>query len=160
MGGILAAVQLLAWGFVLLVAALTHTDRLRNLMAAAIQAEWDTGTGRLAILSGAPVAAGSAQTGTVLGTFTLPSDVFGTPSSSGTMSLNAVSNITASGTGTAGSFCLYNSDETAITSAAVAADNRITGSVATSGGDMTIDNTSIVTGGTLVMSGWSWSAPL
>lgn len=138
--------------------ALTHTDRLRNLMADAIDLEWDGGTGRLAILSGAPVAAGSAQTGSVLGTFTLPTDAFTAPSG-GSMSFNAVSNVTASATGTAGSFCLYNSDETAITSAAAGTDNRITGSVGTSGADMSIDNTSIVSGGTLVTSGWTWIAP-
>ena len=138
--------------------ALTHTTALRTLMATSIAAEFDTGTGRLAILTGGAVAAGSAQTGSVLATFTLPSDVFGT-ASAGAIALNAVSNVTASGTGTAGSFCFYNSDETAISSGAGGTDNRITGTVATSGGDMTIDSTSIVTGGTLVMSGWSWNAP-
>jgi hypothetical protein len=29
----------------------------------------------------------------------------------------------------------------------------------TSGTDMIIDNTSITSGGTLVMSGWTWNAP-
>lgn len=138
--------------------ALTHTTALRNLMATGIAAEFDTGTGRLAVLTGTPVAAGSAQTGSVLGTFTLPSDVFGT-ASGGAIALNAVSNITASGTGTAASFCFYNSDETAIGSVAGGADNRITGSLLTAAGDMTIDNASVVSGGTLVMSGWTWNAP-
>jgi hypothetical protein len=138
--------------------ALTHSTAVRNLIADAVGGAFDGGTGRLAILSGAPVAAGSAQTGTSLAVFTLPSDVFAAAASGGA-ALNAVSNVTAAATGTAGSFCFYRTGDTAITSAAGATDRRITGSVATSGGDMTIDNTSIVSGGTVQMSGWTWNAP-
>lgn len=138
--------------------ALTHSTFLRNQMGDAIGDEFDGGAGRLAILTGAPVAAGSAQTGSVLATFVLPSDVFAAASAGG-IALNAVSNVTASAGGTAGSFCFYNNDETAIGSVPAAGDSRITGSIATSGGDMAIDNTTVVSGGTLVMSGWSWNAP-
>jgi hypothetical protein len=138
--------------------AITHTVILRNLMANSIQASFDTGIGRLAVLSGSAVAAASAQTGTVLATFTLPSDVFAAASGGG-IALNAVSNITAGATGTAGSFIFYNTGETAIGSSAISTDNRITGSLGTSGTDMIIDNTSITSGGTLVMSGWTWNAP-
>jgi hypothetical protein len=140
--------------------ALTHTTAIRNALANAIATAYASngGTGRLSILSGAAVAAGSAQTGTILATFTLPTTtVFGT-ASSGATALQAVSNVTAAATGTAGSFCFYRTGDTAITSAAGATDRRITGSVATSGGDMTIDNTSIVSGGTVQMSGWTWNA--
>jgi hypothetical protein len=139
--------------------ALTHSDGLANFVNDnGIQTAFDGGTGRLAILSGAPVAANSAQTGTVLATFTLPSDVFATSAARG-VALNAVSNVTASAGGTAGSFIIYRTGDTAIGSAAAAGDRRITGSVATSGGDMTIDNTTIVSGGTVVVSGWTWNFP-
>jgi hypothetical protein len=141
--------------------SLTHSTAIRNALANAIAAAYASngGNGRLAILSGAPVAAGSAQTGTVLATFTLPTTTVFGAASGGATALQAVSNVTAAATGTAGSFIFYITTETAITSAANSTDHRITGSVATSGGDMTIDSTSIVSGGTVQMSGWSWTSP-
>lgn len=139
--------------------ALTHTVGLRNAAldgTVGIGTAFDGGTGRLSILTGAPVAAGSAQTGTVLATFTLPSDVFAAAASGG-VAFNAISNVTAAATGTAGSFIIYRTGDTAIGSAAGAADRRITGSVATSGGDLTIDNTSINSGQTVSVSGWTYN---
>ena len=137
--------------------AITHTTAVRNLIADAVGGAFDGGTGRVAILTGAPVAAGSAQSGSVLATFTLPSDAFAA-ASGGAAALNAVSNVAASAGGTAGSFCIYRTGDTAISSAAGASDRRLTGSVATSGGDMAIDNATIVNGGTLSLA-WSYAAP-
>lgn len=137
--------------------ALTHSTAVRNLIADAVGGGFDGGTGRLVILTGSAVAAGSAQTGTALATFTLPSDVFAAASSGGA-ALNSVTSVTAGATGTAASFCFYRTGDTAITSSAGSTDRRITGSVATSGADMTIDNTSIVSGGTVQMSGWTYNA--
>jgi hypothetical protein len=105
---------------------------------------------RCAILTGAAVDADSAQTGTVLATFTLDAGDFAA-AGSGAVVVSSVASVSAGATGTAASFCLYNSAGTAIGSVPTTADAdaRLTGSVGTSGADFTIDNTSITNGQTV-----------
>lgn len=137
--------------------ALSLSTGLKNFaLDSGMGTAFDSGTGRLAILTGSPVAAGSAQTGTLLATLTLPSDVFAAATSGG-ISLNAVSSVTAVASGTAASFCFYRTGDTAITSSAGSTDRRMTGSLGTSGTDMIIDTTSVVLGGTVAMSGWTFN---
>lgn len=138
--------------------SLTHTDAVANLIADAVGTAFDGGTGRLSIFTGAPVGAAVAQSGTELARFSLPSDAFAAASSRAA-ALNAVSNVTALAGGTAASFVFWRTGDTAITSGAGGSDRRIGGTVATSSGDMTIDNATIVSGGTMVLSAWSWVAP-
>lgn len=137
---------------------LSHTDAVANTLADAIGGLFDSGTGRLSLFTGAPVGAAVAQSGTELVRFSLPSDAFAAAASR-QAALNAVSNVTALAGGTAGSFLFWRTGDTAITSSAGASDRRINGTIGTSGTDMIIDNTTIVSGGTVVMNGWAWVAP-
>jgi hypothetical protein len=147
--------------------ALSHSTGLSNTsLGAGIATAFDGGNGRIAIysgtmpsavtVSGKNAAANAAATGTLLATFTLPSDVFAA-AASGAIALNAVSSVTGAANGTAGYFIMYLSTGTALTSNAGASDVRLMGTVATSGGDMTIDNASIATGATVAMSGWTYN---
>ncbi len=136
--------------------AVTHSDAVANIIADAVGGAFDS-TGRLSVFSGGAVGAGAAQNGTELIRFTLPSDAFAAAASR-QAALNAVSNVTALATGTAGSFVFWRTGDTAITSAAGSSDRRLGGTVGTSGADMIIDNTSVTNGGTVVMSAWAYQA--
>lgn len=151
--------------------ALSHSTSLTNTSVNGGTSNPGVGTafdtnGRLAIYSGSmpsgtavsgkTAAANTLASGTLLATFTLPSDAFAA-AASGAAVLNAVSNVTAAGTGTAGYFIYYLSTGTALTSNATASDPRLMGTVGTSGTDMIIDNTSISVGQTIVMSGWTFT---
>lgn len=118
---------------------------------------FDGGTGRLAILTSAQPA-GSAQTGTVLATFTLPSDVWAA-AVAGVAALNAVGAAIAGTGGTAAGFCFYRSTDTAIGSAPGATDRRLAGTVGTSGADMTIGTTAITVNDTVTIAGLNYAAP-
>jgi len=137
--------------------ALAHSTGLRNFkLTTGFATAFDT-NGRLNIYTGAPPAAGAIATGTLLGTLTLSADSFAA-AASGAVAINAVtSDTSADATGTAGWFALYLSTETALASAAGATDKRLYGTVATTGADMTIDNASIVAGGTIALSAWSYN---
>ena len=101
--------------------------------------ETDTGTSAvIKIRTGAqPAACATADSGTVLATFSLASD-WAAAASSGAKALSSlpVSDVSADATGTAGHFRLYKSDGTTC---------QVQGSVTATGGggDMTLDNTSI-----------------
>jgi len=101
---------------------------------------------------GQPATADLAASGTLLGTLTLSADVFAV-AASGAIAINAVSGDTsADATGTAGWVRFYRSTDTAPGSAAVAADRRMDLLVGT---DITIDNASIVAGGTINLTSYS-----
>jgi hypothetical protein len=97
----------------------------------------------------------SGGTGTTLATLTLNNPAFGDAVDAGsaaTATLDvspAVSDTSADNTGTAAGFALRNAAGTAI----------ITGSVATSGGDIDIDNASIVAGQTVNLTALTVSVP-
>ena len=122
--------------------ALTHATATRNALADQITAKVDTGTGTatLKIKDGG---------GTVLVTLNLPNPSFGA-ASNGVITLNGVP-ITANATagGTAATFELYARDGSLV----------LSGSVGTSGADMTVDNTNIANGQEFKLNSMTWTAP-
>ena len=112
-----------------------------------------SGAGYVEIRTGSqPADADTAATGTVLVTITLQDPAFGAATDAtpgGRASMNGTPSQSASATGTAGWFRAYDS----------AGNSIIDGSVATSGADMTIDNTSITSGQTVQISSWNHTQP-
>ena len=105
-------------------------------------------SGFLVIYTGSqPTDANQSLTGTLLVTCDLSSTAFGSATASGsagtrvvTATANTISNGTAGNTGTAGYFALLKSDGTTVVAM---------GSVGTSGADLNLSTTSIVSGGTV-----------
>lgn len=87
---------------------------------------------------------------TLLATLALSATAFGA-SSSATKTANAITSATAAATGTATFFRAYKSDATTAV---------IDGSVGTSGADLNLNTTSIVTGATVSVSSWTVSDPV
>lgn len=114
---------------------------------------FDGGTARLNVYTGGqPATAEVAASGTLLGTLTMSSDVFGTPAS-GAAALNSVtSDTSADASGTAGWCRIYLTGDTAPGSTAASTDKRIDLLIGT---DISIDNAAIVAGGTIALSGWT-----
>ena len=113
-------------------------------------------TGYIEIRTGAqPATADTAATGTLLGTLPLSATAFGaaTTASPSIATANAItSDSDADDTGTAGWFRAYTTGDVAV----------IDGDITTTGvgtGDMLLDNTSIVAGGTIAVSSWTISKP-
>jgi hypothetical protein len=133
--------------------ALKHSGGLKNAaLNSGIATQFDT-NGRLDIYTGAqPATADAAATGTKLATLTLNADAFAAAASGG-IAINGPLSATAVASGTAGWFRFYNSTETVPTSAAVATDRRLDGTIGT---DMAIDNASIVSGGTVQLANAGW----
>lgn len=138
--------------------ALKHSTGLKNfLLDSGIGTAFDT-TGRLNIYTGPqPATPDTAASGTLLGTLTLSSDAFAA-AASGAIALNAVtSDTTADATGTAGWFRFYRTGDTAPGSAGNGTtDRRLDGTITS---DMAMDNTSVIAGGTIALSAWSYNAP-
>jgi hypothetical protein len=110
-----------------------------------------SGTGRMIVTTGADGA------GTVLATIALATTAFGAASDTGaeataTLAGVPLSDTSADNTGTAAGFALQSDSGGTPT-------NVITGSVATSGGDIDIDNTSIVAGQTVNLTALTVSVP-
>jgi hypothetical protein len=101
------------------------------------------------IRTGAPPATpATADSGTVLASYSLASD-WAAAASSGSKSFSSTPlSVTASGTGTAGHYRVYASDGTTC---------HMQGTITATGGggDMTIDNTSINSGQTTNITSWS-----
>ena len=115
------------------------SDDVRNATIAALESTIGTSP-ILTIASGsAPTNCGSANTGTILATMTLPSDFLGTPSSGSASLLGTWQDISADASGTAGYFRVHNSAGTVC---------HMQGSITVSsgGGDMELDNTNIAVG--------------
>ena len=92
----------------------------------------------LKILTGTqPSNCATADSGTVLATLSLPSDWMASASSGSKAKSGTWQDSSADNTGTAGYFRIYNSGGTTC---------HIQGTVGTSGTDMTVDNTSFVSG--------------
>ena len=123
---------------------------LRNAMLDAITTAVGA-SGLFKIFSGsvpANVAAGD-PTG-LLATLTCNA-TFAPASSGGVLTLNAITSNTASGTGTGASWRIYTSGGTCKLQGTLTATGG--------GGDVTIDNTSIVTGQTIQETSWTITAP-
>jgi len=102
-----------------------------------------------------PATADTAASGTLLGTLPLSGTAFGaaTTASPSVATANAItSDTTADATGTAGWFRAY-------TSGSVAVDDGDITTVAVGTGDMQLDDTAIVAGGTIAVSSWTVSHP-
>lgn len=115
---------------------------------------FDGGTGRINVYSGAqPATADTAASGTLLGTLTLASDAFAAPAS-GAMAINTVtSDTSADASGTAGYVRFFLTGETAPGSAGNGTtDKRLDLLIGT---DIAIDNATIVSGGTIALSGYT-----
>lgn len=128
--------------------AIKMSDTVRNAMMNAYESTIGTGA-ILRIYTGAPPATlATAATGTLLVEITLPSDwmaaaAAGVIAKVGTWSANA------SAGGTAGYYRIFNSAGT------VAHEQ---GTVAASGGDMTINNTNVASGQTITVSAFTKTA--
>lgn len=113
------------------------------------------GAGYIEIRTGSqPATVATAATGTLLGTLPLSDPAFGnaTSASPAVATASAITSDTnADATGTAGWFRAYDSDANAVI------DGSITGTGG--GGDMELDSTSIVAGGTIAVSSWTVSHP-
>ena len=126
--------------------AIQLSTAVRNARLDAIE----TGIGAAAVVkirTGAqPANCAAADSGTVLASWTLASD-WASAAASGTKAFSGTPlSISASGSGTAAHYRVYASDGTTC---------HMQGSVATSGGDMTIDNVSVNSGQTVNITSWS-----
>jgi hypothetical protein len=111
-------------------------------------------TGRINVYTGAqPASADTAASGTLLGTLTLSSDSFAA-ASAGAIAINSVtSDTSADATGTAGYVRFYRTGDTAPGSAGNGTtDRRLDLLIGT---DISIDNASVVTGGTIALSAYT-----
>jgi hypothetical protein len=122
-----------------------------------LQTAFDT-TGRINVYTGAqPATPDTAASGTLLGTLTLSSDAFAAAASKA-IALNAVtSDTSADATGTAGYCRFYRTGDTAPGSAGNGTTDRRMDLLI--GTDIAIDNASVVTGGTIALSAWSFNMP-
>lgn len=131
--------------------AVQNSIAVRNAMLDA----WETAMGtaiKVRLYTGsAPTNCGTAASGTLLVEWTLASD-YSANASSGTKTLSSTPIAgTATGTGTAGYYRLYDS-------AGTNCHEQGTVTATGGGGDVTIDNTSIASGQTVNISGWSKTA--
>jgi hypothetical protein len=123
----------------------------RNDRLLAIASAFAAGVPTLNIYAGAPPAnCASTETGTLLMTYNLAATGWiGTPSNGSTTFANLPLSGSASGTGTAGHFRIYDS--------AAICHMQGTCTLTGGGGDMTLDNTSINSGQTVNVTGFTLS---
>lgn len=125
--------------------AIQLATTLRNARIAAIETTIGTAA-KVSIRTGAqPATPATADSGTLLIQYTLASDWASQASGVLTFSSTPISG-TASGTGTAGHYRVYDNAGTTC---------YMQGSVGTSGTDMIIDNTSIASGQTVQITAWT-----
>jgi hypothetical protein len=119
-------------------------------------ADAGAGAGYVEIRTGAPPATvATAASGTLLGTLTLGDPAFGaaTNASPAVATANAITgDASADATGTAGWFRVFDSTGAAKWQGDIS-------TVAAATGDMRLDSTSIVAGGTISISSWTASMP-
>lgn len=127
---------------------------VRNAMANAAVDLIDAGpaAGTVQIRTGAqPASAGSVATGTLLGTLTLSDPAFG-DAVNGTATAGAITgDSSADASGTAGWFRVLDSTGATVMDGAI--------SEAGGGGEMILDKTAIVAGGTISVTSWTVTQP-
>ena len=129
---------------------LQFNTTLRNTWLDAITTAVST-SGKLRVYDGTPPAsAGAALSGNNLLVDMPCSATFAAAASGGVLTVNSITQTNASATGTATFFRVYNNGATTC---------YIQGTVATSGGDATINTTTITTGGPVVISSFTITAP-
>ena len=131
--------------------ALQYSVTVRNAQLDAFESAIGTDAVLKIRTGSVPASCADADSGTVLATITLPSDWMldasgGTKSKSGTWS-----DTSADATGTAAHWRLYASDGTTC-------HMQGTATATGGGGDMTLDNTSIASGQTITITGFSITA--
>lgn len=131
--------------------SLQYSVAVRNAQLDAVE----TTVGTSAIMEirtgSAPANCAASRTGTVLATFSLPSDWMAAASSGSKAKSGTWQDTSADATGTAGYFTIYASDGTT-----VGAQGTVTATGG--GGDMTVDNTSIASGQQVTISTFTLSA--
>ena len=131
--------------------ALQYSVTVRNAKLDAVETAIGT-SAVLKIRSGsAPSDCAQADSGTVLATITLPSDWMAAASSGSKAKSGTWQDTSADATGTAGHFRLYASDGTTCH-----AQGTVTATGG--GGDMTLDNTSIVAGQSVTITSFGLTA--
>lgn len=132
--------------------ALQFATTIRNALLDAIES--DTGVSAvLKIRTGAaPANCGTADSGTVLATLTLPSDWMNAANSGTKTKLGTWEDTSADNTGTAQHFRIYKSDGTTC---------QLQGTVTATGGggDLTVDNTSINSTQDVIVTAFTLTAP-
>lgn len=133
---------------------------LRNVIANAIGnagagINFDSGT--LEIRSGAAPGADAAATGTVLATITLPADAFGAAAAGAIAKAGTWQDASADAGGTAAHFRIIQSGDT--NGATGSTDERIEGTVSTSGADLNLDSTSISAAQTVTIDTFTVTMP-
>ena len=130
--------------------SLQYSTTLRNNQLSEIETTIGTAPHMIIYTGSAPANCAATATGTTLADITLPSDWMNAPSS-GSVTKNGTWTGTASGTGTAGYYRVYDSG---ITTCGIQGTVTATGG----GGDMTLDNTSIASGQQVTISTYTISA--
>jgi len=131
--------------------AIQLSTAVRNAMLDAIETTVGT-SAKIRILTGTqPANCAAAETGSLLVQFSLASD-WAANAASGSKAFSAITGTAATGTGTAGYYRL-------VDSAGTSCHEQGTITATGGGGDMTIDNTSIASGQTVNVTGWTWTEP-
>lgn len=124
----------------------THSDTLRNAKADAVDTAFGGGTATLKLYTGAGPGAGAAATGTELVSMTLPNPPFGA-AAAGVISKSGTWSGTAIADGTAGYSRITNGT------------NVLEGTVGTGAEELVLDSVTIVTGGTVTVSTFTYTVP-
>jgi hypothetical protein len=158
-----AIVAFVALGFALVLpieafAAIKLSSRVKQAMLDAIETTIGT-SAHIQIWAGTiPTDCATTAVGqTKLADFALASDWAASASTTAgvtTKVFNAISSTTGLATGTAAFYRLTDS-----TNPSTTCDEQGTVTATGGGGDMTIDNTSIATGQTVNITGWTWTQP-
>lgn len=128
------------------------SDEVRTLACDAVVDSLDVGTnGTIKIYTGAqPADADDAASGTLLATIALSDPAFGAAAAGvATADITPALSVTAGATGTAGWFRAADSADA----------NRIDGDVGEGSGTLNLDNTDIVNGQTVTVTGWTVTVP-
>lgn len=130
--------------------ATTISTGARNAAVDAITALLNGGT--VEIRTGSqPAGPGSAATGTLLGSLALSATAFGAASSGSATANTITSDTSADNSGTAGWFRAKASGGSGVIDGSITATGG--------GGDLTLDNVSVVAGGTIAVTSWSVTMP-
>lgn len=133
----------------------TISTALRNVMCDAAVDLYDGGV--LEIRSGAAPGPNAADGGTLLVSITLPTPAFGAAATGVAAKAGTWQDTSADATGTAGHFRIKQSGDTG--GATGATDERIEGTVSTSGADLNLDSVSITAGQTVTVDTFTVTMP-
>lgn len=138
----------------------TISTALRNQIINGIlnsQAGISFDSGTLEIRSGAAPGPDAAATGTVLATITLPADAFAAASAGAAAKSGTWEDTSADAGGTAAHFRIIQSGDT--NGATGSTDERIEGTVSTSGADLNLDSTTISAAQTVTIDTFTVTMP-